>query len=94
MGEEKSDEDGDGDGDEAEGKGKSIDRDGDDSDEVDEGEGESGNEDEDMFAEKNAPVVKSVARHDYQDAMDATLASSIDSNIFFSVAVFFINLFF
>jgi hypothetical protein len=100
VGGEKSDED---DGDKAEEKGKSVDRDGDDSDEVGD---ESGNEDEDMFEEKDAPVirfgppkvakghsgsghVKSVAHHDRQDAMDATLASSIDSNILFFVTVFF-----
>jgi hypothetical protein len=38
--------------------------------------------------------VKSVARRDHQDATDATLASSIDSNILFFVTVYsFIYLF-
>ena len=91
------------------GKGKSVGDDLDDVDVVDqesEGEGEGEDDDmcEDMYEEKDAPVmrfgppkvakgqfgsgqVKSAARYDHQDAMDATLASSIDSNILFFVTV-------
>ena len=97
MGGEEGDEDGD--GHEAEEKGKGIDRDGDDSDEASD-ECEDVQEEKDAPVMRFGPPkgakshsgagnVKSVARRDHQDATDATLASSIESNILFFVTVYF-----